>query len=40
MFKGFEQFIIETFDMTNLGKIRHFLEVESLQDNDGVFIFH
>lgn len=40
MFKGFEQFIVETFDMANLEKIRHFLEVEILQDNDGVFMFH
>lgn len=37
MIKGFKKFMLNTYDMTDFGKMRHFLEVEIIQDNEGIF---
>lgn len=38
MIKGFKKSMLNTYDMTDLRKMRHFLEVEIMQDNEGIFM--
>jgi hypothetical protein len=38
MFSKFKNSMMETFDMTDLGKMRHFLGVEVIQDSQGIFM--
>jgi hypothetical protein len=38
MFQRFKQSMMETFDMTDLGKMRHFLGVEVIQSSQGIFM--
>jgi hypothetical protein len=38
MFQRFKDSMMKTFDMTDLGKMRHFLGVEVIQDSQGIFM--
>jgi hypothetical protein len=38
MIHKFKQSMMETFDMTDLGKMRHFLGVEIIQNSQGIFM--
>jgi hypothetical protein len=38
MFQKFKDSMMKTFDMTDLGKMRHFLGVEVIQDSQGIFM--
>jgi hypothetical protein len=38
MFQRFKQSMMKTFDMTDLGKMRHFLGVEVIQNSQGIFM--
>jgi hypothetical protein len=38
MFQGFKDSMMKTFDMTDLGKMKHFLGVEVTQNDEGIFM--
>ncbi|GAU32111.1 hypothetical protein TSUD_357950 [Trifolium subterraneum] len=38
MVKGFKESMMKTFDMTDLGKMRHFLGIEVIQSEKGIFL--
>ncbi|MCH82787.1 copia-type polyprotein [Trifolium medium] len=38
MIKGFKDSMMNTFDMTDLGKMRHFLGIEVTQSSEGIFV--
>jgi hypothetical protein len=38
MVKGFKESMMRTFDMTDLGKMRHFLGIEVTQNEQGIFL--
>ena len=38
MFVKFKEFMMNEFDMTDLGKMRYFLGVEVVQKADGIFV--
>ena len=38
MYAKFKQFMMDEFDITDLGKMRYFLGIEVLQGSEGIFI--
>lgn len=40
MVEEFKKSMMEEFSMTDLGKMKYFLEVEVIQDEKGIFINH